>query len=451
MNNNLAPGQVRVGLLIDGVDGTLYQACTLTCEAGDGPLLAVPFFRGDPQFDVPGSWFHDVAKPPASLLFADADGPVTLTGLRWRGCRGDPVSVGRLDARIAILAQPRQLENEYRVKSVVSDIDGLHEFAGFESVSTDYEAVEGRLRVHVVVEAKDEVRVEHGDFTVAIRATAPWFATEGVQFTARANAVIETTSAQSATIDDHIVAQWPVRALLILAHGTSLQWRGHKLCDDQFPVFMISGEAREPEYVTFLYRRTLEDNHAPEPNRMDLFMPMFRLKDLGADGLDRWLRLYSDPVFRRAVEPAVEVLNGATRFLEPRLTMTIFALEAMGHFLDKERRPREPLHRQIGRCLDAAGLDLSALGSPSQIAAALTNINNDVKHADRPIRPDGVEMGLAAKLSMVILRMQCFELLGLDASLRERFIRLNTVRHAIEGFELNGVSIIENRFKRLAS
>ena len=451
MSNNLDPGQVRAGLLIDGVDGTPYQPCTLTHEVGDGPLLAVPFVRGDPQFDAPHSWFRDMAKPPATLLFQDADGPVTLTGLRWRGHRGDPVSVGRLDARIAILAQPRQLQGEYRIRSVLSDIDGLHEFADFNSVSTDYEANEGRLRVHVVVEAKDKIEVEHGNFTLAIRATAPWSVIAGSHFTARANAAIESTSQSGATIDDHIVAQWPVRALLILAFGTSLRWRGHQLRDDQFPLFMLSGDAREAEYVPLLYRRTLEDHQEPEPDRLALVQHMFRLNDLGAEGLHRWLRLYSDPVFRRAVEPAVEVLNGATRFVEPRLTMAVFALEAMGHFLDENRRAREPMHRHIVRCLDAASLDLSALGTPSQVASALANINNDAKHADRPIRPDGVEMGLAASLAMIILRLQLFELLDLDIGLRDRFLRLNPVRHAIEAFELNSVGIVDDRFKRLES
>ena len=99
--------------------------------------------------------------------------------------------------------------------------------------------------------------------------------------------------------------------------------------------------------------------------------------------MQQWLDLYSDPLVRRAVEPVVEVINGATRFVEPRLLMTILGLDAMGHFRDPLREPGVPLRNQIERCLLGSALDVSALGSVQQVALAIAHVNNDIKQGLR--------------------------------------------------------------------
>src|SRR5690606_13673134 len=90
-----------------------------------------------------------------------------------------------------------------------------------------------------------------------------------------------------------------------------LFWRSHHLLDDQFPLWMLSGTARPPSQVPVLIQRTVSDHEQPAPDGRDLVNPMFRLEDLTEANLARWLELSNDPVFRRAVEPTVEVLNGA--------------------------------------------------------------------------------------------------------------------------------------------
>jgi hypothetical protein len=177
---------------------------------------------------------------------------------------------------------------------------------------------------------------------------------------------------------------------------------------------------------------------------------MFQLKDLTEDDLLRWIELDSDPVFRRALEPTAEVLNGAAgTFVEPRLTLAVFALEALGYYLDSGRKRNVPLWQQIERCLAVPGVDWSAIGVQSEIAKAIANVNNDMKHPDRDYQPDAVEMVLAADLAMVVLRLRLAHLLGVKAEVIEKFCRHRTFADAVSAFDRNGVSIHEGRFVRI--
>lgn len=140
-------------------------------------------------------------------------------------------------------------------------------------------------------------------------------------------------------------------------------------------------------------------------------LPMFALRDLGTVGLKCWYRLYDDPIFRRFVEPAVEVINGASRFREPQLIMAAMSLEAAGHYRDPHRRPRQRLEDQVRRCVAATGHDWSAIGTEKGIARAIAKTTNDLKHADRPNRPTGVELAVVTDLAKLIMRMQILDLL----------------------------------------
>lgn len=447
MANELRPGQTRPGVLLDGQENTPVVVCNLTYEQGRGPLVEVAYIPGNPQFATAEVWIRD-QTPPASLWFEDPEGSVTLTGLRWRGNRGTHVSVGRLDARVAILGRARELAPDYRIHSVTSQIDGLHEFAGFESISTQHDRVGGYTRTTVTLHAKDEVSLQHDGVTYRIHSTTPG-STSGRQVEVRADAVIETIKPDGATVEEHVEAQWPVRALLTLAFGTPLFWRGHQLLDDQFPTWMVGGRPRRPMHVPLLFERTVRDIEHPAADWRQLALAMFRLSDVGTQGLSHWLKLYADPLFSRAVEPTVEVINGgAGDFVEPRLALTMFALETLGYYLDEQRTPKGRLAHHIERCMDVPGVDWSELAKAQEIAHALANVSNDLKHPDRGRRPDGVEMSLAADLGVLILRLKFAHLLGVDDSVIQRFRTLVPFRTAITAFNRNGVSIRGGRLTR---
>lgn len=448
MANELRAGQTRPGILVDGLEETLYLACNLTYEPRRGPLVEVPYVPDAPQFKVAQAWFRQQETPPGCLSFHDPEGDVTLTGVRWRGNRGIEVAIGRLDARVAIFGRAQHLMDEFRLKTVRSRIDGLREFAAFESIHTEHERTDGQVRTLVTVHAKDEMRVQHDAITYRIRATTPG-STSGREVAVRADAVVETTKEAGATVDEHIEAQWPLRALLTLAFGVPLYWREHQLLDEQFPTWMVGGPPRGPMHVPLLFERTVRDHEHPEVGWHQLALPMFDMGDLGEEGLVRWFTLYADPVFSRAVEPAVEVINGgAGDFVEPRLTLTMFALDALGYYLDTTRTPKVPLRDQIERCLDVPAVDWSQVGRPGQIAQALAHVNNDLKHPDRGHRPDTVAMGLAADLAIVILRLRVAHSLGVDDALIHRLTTMPAFRNTLTAFERNGVRIQDGRFVR---
>lgn len=439
MANSLSPGDLRAGQLIDGIDGTPYQSCSLNYEHRVGPILSIPYVERVEQFSITEEWFQE--RPPASLIFHDNSGAVTLTGLRVRSMTGHPYVLGRLRANVAIFGQPRDLKSEYKFATLASRIDGLDEFASFSSVDSVIEDTDQGHRVVVTVEAKDKVICEHGNFHFTICATTPWTSTQGRSFVAHAGATLETRSLEGATADEHLTAQWPIRALLILAYGTKLFWRRHHIVDEQFPIWTIDGSSHGPDNCTVLLRRTVEDSEQPEPSRSDVALPMFHLADLGESGLRKWLQLYEDPAFRRAIEPVVEVINGASRFLEPQVMMAVLGLDAMGYYRDGQRTRNVALAKQIERCLAAAGIDFSGIGPVRGIAKAIASVNNDLKHPDRLQRPDPIHLSLVANLSIVVMRLQLFDLLGLPSSSRARYSTYGAVFHALDGFKQSGLSI----------
>lgn len=176
MANTLSASQVRVGHLIDGREDTPYQAATLTYEAGQGPVLTIPYILGVPQFTETERWFHDRLNLPESLLFWDGDGMVTLTGLRWGGRSFAHNAVGRVVPQTVLFGRPRRFKPAYVVRRLTSRMDGLQQFTRFASLDLDHRTTNSAATV--TVNPTDEVRWRHGGFSYVIKATAPWSASE---------------------------------------------------------------------------------------------------------------------------------------------------------------------------------------------------------------------------------------------------------------------------------
>lgn len=439
MSDPIGPGDVRVGHLVDGDPNTPHQAGALLYEDGTGPLLSVPFLSGEAQFDHAVEWFRR-ERPPASLLFVDEKGVITLTEIRWRGYSGATYATGRLSPNVTFYGRPRALKPAYRVSEFTSRIDGLREFTGVGSVAVNMPKTRDDA-VTVALKPSQTFKWRHNGFTHRIETGATWSGTMGLNFEASSQAVLSTTKSKRASPEEYLVAQWPMRALLVLAFGTRLNWRRHTVVDEQFPLWMLDGSTMGPNHVTVQIQQTVPDFEQPEIASSDLTMPMFTLADLGTAGLTRWYRLYDDATLRRAVEPTVEVIRGATRFLEPQLMMTAMALEAMGHYRDPDRRRNRPLHEQVQRCMAASHADWSQIGTERGISRAISNTYNDLKHPDRPKRPKGLELALLTELAKLLARMQLIDIIDLPALRRAQFLRSNSFRRVLERFKLNGVHI----------
>jgi hypothetical protein len=431
MANELLPGQVRVGHLIDGVAETPFQAATLTFDASTGVELAVPFVHGQQQFEHVAKWFND-RELPAALLFRDNLGTVTLTGLQFSGFSGFDVVLGTARPDIAFFGRPRGLKDNYDVRALSSTLDGIQELAGFKPVSGSREETGSGWRYVVTVDPNEEIKWRHGGFTFAIKSAAPWTQNGNESFHARPEPFIKTSTHAGADVDAHISAQWPFRALLVLAHGAPLHWRRHWAEDYQFAEGSMGGTAE------VVFRRTVRDAQKDTPDRGDLVLPAFRLSDIGSRGLRRWCALYDDEVFRRAIEPAVEVVNGISPFLEAQVMMIALALDAMGYYRDENRASGVAMWRQIRRCLEVSGADWRRIGDEEGIAKLIANTNNDLKHPDRASRPDGVQLRLVADLGVMLMRLQLFDLLGIPKKSRGAFLTSRDWNFLVAAFERNG-------------
>lgn len=451
MSNDLRLGDVRVGYISDGTTRSGEQAGTLTLEsAKKGAELLVPFLwdRNDenPHFAHTAAWFsfRDENPAPPTLLFFDSRGVATLVDNVVSGAALGAYPLGRVRARLIIFGRPRAFRQEYVVGEFKSTIDGLEEFAGYAPIGFDSERSDGIVRTTVVIESGEEVTWEVGAFEYSIRSNVAWTGRDGKYFhVVDSRPHIQTRSVDGATPLEHLGAQWPIRALLILTHGTRLSWRSHHLRDDEFPQWMADGNAEEATFVEVQLSGTIEQHAAPLPASESLNWPMLQMSQLGADGLRRWVELYTDETFERALQPAVEVLNGASSFLEPQLMMLATSLDRLGHFRSPEKR-RRPQWRNIERCLIEAQLDWPEIGPRAGIAQAIANINNELKHPDREEYPGTEELAAVTYLARIIVRAQVFDLLGLPAEARQQFLTGNDGRNAVALFVRAGLTVTEN-------
>lgn len=449
--DGIAAGEVRVGFLeVDNSDGPA-QAATLVYESKRGPELLVPYLwdaHDDPapQFARTAEWFRfqDDTPPPGTMVFADNEGIVTLTGNRATGGSLGARPLGRIRPQVAIYGRPRTFQDEYRVREFASTIDGLEMFAGFQPVNFDTVRDENVSRTTVVLESGQALTWHAQGFEYSIRSNVRWSGKDGKWFhVLDSEPFVRTLRTDGATPHEHLAAQWPIRALLVLAHGTKLAWRSHRLLDDEFPTWMLDGHTEAPGFVTVHLAGTIEQHSWPEPPASDLYWPMVTLNDLGSEGLERWVDLHADEAFERAVQPAVEVINGASSFLEPQLMMLAISLDRFG-YLSSGRRSHQPLWRHIEQCLNAADLAWPEIGSNEGIAKAIANVNNDLKHPDRESYPSTDQLVALVRLSRVVVRAQLFHLLKLDRERRESFLAGNDVRNAVRSFTRLDMAVDDN-------
>lgn len=446
MSNDLGPEDVRVGRLVDYSDDTVPdQAATLRFNERRGAELLVPYFQdceetdSNPQYRRTEKWFDwNHPQLPKTLVFEDNRGCVTLIGTRVSGTSGGYRAVGRVVAQAAIFERPRNYKNEYPVSEFMSTIDGLQDFAQFRPVHAKHEPKEqpSRLVTTVTVDAFESVEWSVGGLTYTIQSNVEWNSVPGRDFTiSDSHPYLSTVSTDGqATLIDHLAAQRAARALLSLVYGVRISWRGHKVRDDQFPVWMLDGSDVGAHAVEVLISGTVEQHRDPLPEQGKLVFAMFRLLDVGGDGMQKWIELFSDDSFMQAVQPAVEVINGASRFLEPQLMMLAISLDRFGYyrFGDKKRRDM-PTH--IAKCLEVAGLDFPTIGSRKGIAKAIANVNNDLKHPDRENYPETVELAGIKDLAKIIVRAQLFDLLSVPDERKVQFLAANDVLNAVGIFE----------------
>lgn len=441
MSNTLTPGDVRVGqLYIAGAaDDDTTQSAALTFDERHGATVLVPYVRGESQFRSTEHWFGRSSTPPC-VVFADDKGVVTLTGVRWQAQSGSKLVTGRLVADVAIFGQPTRIKNEYKVSTPRSSIDGLSGFSDFRPVKYEF-PVPGEAAVTVSFDESEMCSWRSAGFTYTLKPHVTWSGTEGHQFQAQSTASLVTSKARGASPRDHLRAQWAIRDLLLLAHGKRLAWRSHHIIDDQFPLLTLDGKAHGPDPAETHFAGTLPEHSWP--GLASLAFPALNVRTIGTRGLKKWTDLYSDELFRRAVQPAAEVINGAASFLEPQLMMLASSLDYFGYFRFRDRGKRR-MHESILKCIDDLQLDWPEIGSRIGIASAITRMNNDLKHPDRERRPSSEELACVVRLATLIARAQPIDLLRVNADTTRAFLSSGEAHWVSEIFQQCGIRIADD-------
>ena len=441
MPNTISSGEVRVGqLYVAASDDETTQSAALIFDERHGATLLVPYVRGEPQFRSTEKWFRSSSTPPC-VVFADDKGVVTLLGVRWQTQSGSTMATGRLVAAVAIFGQPTRLKDEYKVTKLRSSIDGLGGFSDFRPVRYEFPGPGEPVTLSL-----DETELRSwrsAGFTYTLKPHVTQSGTQGRQFEAQSTASLVTSKARGASPREHLRAQRAVRDLLILAHGQKLAWRSHHVLDEDFPLFTLDGQTHGPASAETHFSDTLREHSWPEPSPTSLAFPALNLRSIGPSGLKKWTDFYSDELFRRAVQPAAEVINGAASFLEPQLMMLASSLDYFGYFRFRDGR-RRPMHESIVKCLDDPNLDWPEIGTRAGIASAITRMNNDLKHPDRERRPSAEELACMVTLATVIARAQPLDLLRTKADTRRSFLSSREAQWATEIFKQCAIRIADD-------
>jgi hypothetical protein len=149
------------------------------------------------------------------------------------------------------------------------------------------------------------------------------------------------------------------------------------------------------------------------------------------------------------------MIQRANVFAEDKVINASMGIEALGGVLGATVGERGTLGRRgapttatyFYRALDAVGIDGAPIASNVvELARALANIYNDIKHADRGDFPHGLVMIYAAQLSLMLARLAILiRVPGARRSVVE-FAQSWPVRRIFEGMKTDGIEVRNGRF-----
>ncbi|GAA2171128.1 hypothetical protein GCM10009846_03900 [Agrococcus versicolor] len=427
----------------DGVEDDPAVAGTVTFNPATGTTLHVSYASRMPQFARPERWFEDMgAQIPSTLIFDDGGGSITLIDPGVVRMRGHGIVSVQVRADVTVFGLPRSWQSAYAVERFASVLDGLGPLCGFAPVTIGEAG--GTRRIVVSLEPQERIEWEAQGYTYSLVSRASWTGRDGEHFEiVDSRPYLETRRTDGSIVSDHFSAHWPIRALLTLLYGAPVRWREHWLQDDEFPTWTAGGTAVTGTSSRVELRSTVRDHDEPESDDLHRVNLSVGIEPLIDGGFVRWIDRYADDEFRRAVDPAVEVFNGATRFVEPQLMMLAMALDRFGHYRF-ERKARRPQHVNILKCLDEAGLDLPAIGSRLGIASAIARMNNDLKHPDRETDPTSPEIRAVTRLAKFVVRAQLLDLVDVDPDGRIGFFTGFQAREVIRRFTSHGMTVADD-------
>ena len=398
----LEPGCTEIGIIKDHSDSSHSIVGMLSASEEASPVIRMPyltagFFGPSPgagQFKRIAEWFSSEVFP-SHLSFDAGDLRVQLFGCRFSSRResmdGESTSTAIMTPEVTVVSsENNQSQEPLLFQELSSSVDGLLQWSALRAVSYKPDQQEDGLvrSFSITATTMDAItwRAGAAELSLDIR----WLGRPDVTFSSAtlpttSQAMIETSTWLTTAFDEpqlievHLEKQRDLVALLLLVYGAPIRFRQHRTSDDRFGA---------QSHV--VYARTWRQHHEELKRPNGYQEPVFRLKDIGVAGLERW---YSkDKRWRRAVSPLYGLLQRDSYVVEDVAIAALISLEASGQLIEEPIVPPTklpPLATHVYQCLSHINLDWEKMPFDQiRLSLALARNYNDVKHFDRGDFPE---------------------------------------------------------------
>ncbi len=414
MDNDLRKGTRRVGNLVDFHADTPSVSVTLERDE-DGISVTVPWGGRD---DYYSSWFlgeharrpelGDWPPMPKKLLFWDSHGSVLLVDCWARGYHTNfSTGTGRVWARYAVLGVDDDIDYSV-VNGVRSEVTGLREWLGVESVEEDFD-FETRV---LTIKAKSGEPIQINSL-LSFRPS--WDITRDAhESTTIKNLVFcESRSSAPSSWKDLMGAHRGMRDLLVLSRWVAETCTIVQAQHNADPLKTLDGTEHGEQWRTVIEPHS--DPSSPRPGGRRTHLVDYA--DLGPNGIALWLSLRDR--FQRALDPVI-----SDRFISGVGPVTHMAqvgpgLEALGFLIMQTKdgmtaseANRKPLRARLDRILRE--IDDVVPFDGGDWAAGMTEAYNGIKHANRDL-PTELELLNRWRESVLAVRIWVARELGVKA------------------------------------
>jgi hypothetical protein len=242
------------------------------------------------------------------------------------------------------------------------------------------------------------------------------------------------------------------RDLMSLILGTGARFLGHSIRDQRFGLQTLDGKIHGADYERLIAARTVVDHYTPTSEPGTSNWPILSTKDLSPEDFTWWARQYDNS--RRFILPSASTLQRSNMLAEDRVVNASMSIEALGAALGPVKGEGPTLagtNRTTAtyfyRIIETVGIDVSPIaGGSVELARALADTYNTIKHADRGDFPDGLHSIYAGRLSLMLIRMAIVQRLPSAEAAVARYAKSWPVRRIIEDMKADGVRVQAGRF-----
>jgi len=455
-------GDSIAGLLVDGVEQTLYVGATFTLSDPRGVIVEVPYIadRANGQFDHVEEWFAK-QSPPTNMLIRTPEGTVSLFDVEWSGHStvwgGHKTSLGKLRPNEAVLASREgDLADPLEMAELHSYVDAASLWTRATAVTTERETDdEDKVQaVTIRLDGGPVISWKQGDATLELRSHWTHDPVRGPLSTVTTviDSVILVSKFETGakTFWDHFEQQRKFAMMLTFVFGRPISFRRHQLRDERFPQrggrdgAVINLPLRE-----LISRRTIGERSRPPLIGSDFNRPLASFAAVGSAGLEAWSAAYKK--WARFLVPSAAILNRSGAFIEDVIVSTSMGLEAAGFLLGKRdgedatyrpKSKRKTTATDVYRCLVELGLQWpSRIDSEIGLARAIADNYNEIKHADRGEFPDQVVSFIVSQINRFLVRALALCLTSNADELRNWFQDSSELNGIGELMDLNRLSV----------